>query len=58
MDKVSGYKGSRVRLLIEAAGAQLRDLPPYGPALNPIENAFPKLKALLLKAAERTMYGL
>lgn len=58
MDNLSSYKGSRVRTLIEAAGAQLRYLPPYSPDLNPIENAFTKLKALLRKAAERTMDGL
>lgn len=58
MDNLSSHKGSRVRTLIEAAGAQLRYLPPYSPDLNPIENAFSKLKAMLRKAAERTMDGL
>ena len=58
MDNLSSHKGSKVRNLIEAAGAQLRYLPPYSPDLNPIENAFSKLKALLRKAAERTMEGL
>lgn len=58
MDNLSSHKGSRVRKLIEAAGAQLRYLPPYSPDLNPIENAFSKLKALLRKAAERTVDGL
>ena len=33
-------------------------LPPYSPDFNPIENAFAKLKALLRKAAERTIGGL
>ena len=33
-------------------------LPPYSPDFNPIENAFSKLKALLRKAAERTVDGL
>ena len=33
-------------------------LPPYSPDFNPIENAFAKLKALLRKAAERTVEGL
>ena len=46
------------RRLIEAAGAQLLYLPPYSPDFNPIENAFAKLKALLRKAAERTVEGL
>ena len=58
MDNLSSHKGSKVRNLIEAAGAQLRYLPPYSPDLNPIENAFSELKALLRKAAERTVDGL
>ena len=37
------------------AGATLRFLPPYSPDFNPIENAFAKLKALLRKAAARTI---
>ena len=41
-----------------ARGAELRYLPPYSPDLNPIEQAFAKLKALLRKAAERTIDGL
>jgi transposase len=44
--------------MIEAAGASLRYLPPYSPDFNPIENAFAKLKALLRKAAERSVDGL
>jgi len=55
MDNLSSHKGPRVRELIEAAGAELRYLPPYSPDFNPIENAFAKLKALLRKAAERTV---
>jgi len=47
-----------VRQAIEAAGATLLFLPPYSPDFNPIENAFAKLKALLRKAAERTIDGL
>jgi transposase len=58
MDNLSSHKGPRVRALIEAAGAQLRFLPPYSPDFNPIENAFSKLKALLRKAAERTIASL
>lgn len=46
------------RELIEAAGAELRFLPPYSPDFNPIEMAFSKLKALLRKAAERTVENL
>ena len=52
------HKGPRVQELIEAAGASLMFLPPYSPDFNPIENAFAKMKALLRKAAERTVEGL
>jgi transposase len=58
MDNLSSHKGSEVRRAIEAAGATLLHLPPYSPDFNPIENAFAKLKALLRKAAERTVEGL
>ena len=55
MDNLSSHKGPQVRALIEAAGARLFYLPPYSPDFNPIENAFAKLKALLRKAAARTV---
>jgi transposase len=58
MDNLSSHKGPRVRELIEAAGANLLYLPPYSPDFNPIEMAFSKLKALLRKAAERTIPAL
>jgi transposase len=58
MDNLSSHKGPKTRALIEAAGASLLFLPPYSPEFNPIENAFAKLKALLRKAAERTVDGL
>ena len=58
LDNLSSHKGARVRALIEAAGARLLYLPPYSPDFNPIENAFARLKALLRKAAERTLDGL
>lgn len=58
MDNLSSHKGPRVRQMIEAAGASLLYLPPYSPDFNPIENAFAKLKALLRKAAQRTLDGL
>jgi len=58
LDNLSSHKGPRTRALIEAAGAKLLFLPPYSPNFNPIENAFAKLKALLRKAAERTVDGL
>ena len=58
MDNLSSHKGPRIRELIEAAGATLLYLPPYSPDFNPIEKMFSKLKALLRKAAERTVDGL
>jgi transposase len=58
MDNLSSHKGARARVLIEAAGAELLFLPPYSPEFNPIENAFAEMKALLRKAAERTVEGL
>ncbi len=58
MDNLPAHKVSGVREAIEAAGASLRYLPPYSPDFNPIEKAFSKLKALLRKAAERTIDGL
>jgi len=58
MDNLGSHKGARARALIEAAGAELMFLPPYSPDFNPIENAFAKMKALLRKAAERTIEGL
>jgi transposase len=58
MDNLSSHKGPRVRALIEEAGGTLLYLPPYSPDFNPIENAFAKLKALLRKAAQRTVEGL
>jgi transposase len=58
MDNLPAHKIAGVRTLIEAAGAILLYLPPYSPDLNPIEMAFAKLKALLRKAAERTLDAL
>ena len=58
MDNLPAHKGEEVRKAIEATGAVRLLLPPYSPDLNPIELAFSKLKALLRKAAERTVGGL
>ncbi len=58
LDNLGSHKGPGVRAAIEAAGAGLLYLPPYSPDFNPIENAFAKLKALLRKAAERSVEGL
>jgi transposase len=54
MDNLRQHRGDRTRELIEARGAELWLLPAYSPDLNPIEEAFSKLKALLRTAAART----
>lgn len=55
MDNLPAHRISGVREAIEKAGARLLFLPPYSPDFNPIEMAFSKLKALLRKAAARTV---
>jgi transposase len=58
MDNLASHKVKGIREAIEAAGAELRYLPPYSPDLNPIEQFFAKLKAWLRKAAARTVDAL
>ena len=58
MDNLAARKVAGVRAAIEARGAGLRHLPPCSSGLEPIGQAFAKLKALLRKAAERTKDGL
>jgi transposase len=58
MDNLSSHALAAVRSAVGGAGCRLLYLPPYSPDLNPIENAFSKLKALLRAAAERTVDGL
>jgi transposase len=58
MGNLPAHKVAGIRQAIEDRGAELLYLPPYSPDLNPIEQAFAKLKALLRKAAERTVDGL
>ena len=59
MDNLQPHKNPTVRELITATGAELRLLPPYSPDLNPIEQAFAKLKAHCAKPrnARSTPYG-
>jgi len=54
MDNLSAHKGERARKLIEERGCQLLYLPPYSPDLNPIEEAFSKVKRLLRVIGART----
>src|SRR6266516_7568313 len=55
IDNLPAHKVVGVTDAIEAVGATVVYLPPYSPDLNPIEQLFSKLKALLRKAAERTI---
>jgi len=55
MDNLGSHKAKAVRKAIRAAGAKLFFLPPYSPDLNPIEQMFSKLKALLRKSDPRTV---
>lgn len=57
-DNLSSHKNNAVRNAIEAVDATILYLPPYSPDFNPIEMAFAKLKALLKKAAHRTVDAL
>ncbi|GAA0596378.1 hypothetical protein GCM10009416_38420 [Craurococcus roseus] len=54
LDNLGAHKAAGVSEAIEAAGASPLYLPPYSPDLNPVEQAFAKLKALLRRAAART----
>jgi transposase len=58
MDNLPAHRVAGVREAIEAAGAAGLFLPPYSPDFNPIEQAFAKFKALLRKAAARTVDAL
>jgi transposase len=53
-DNLGSHKVAGVREAIEARGATLLFLPAYSPDLNPIEQVFAKLKALLRRAEPRT----
>jgi transposase len=58
MDNLSAHKGGRVREIIEGRGCELIYLPPYSPDLNPIEEAFAKLKSLLRRSGARSREAL
>jgi transposase len=53
MDNFTAHKGERVKELIEQRGCELLYLPAYSPDLNPIEEAFAKIKGFLRKAEAR-----
>jgi transposase len=58
LDGLGAHRTKRVRELIEGRGCDLVFLPPYSPDLNPIEEAFSKIKNLVRKAGERTREAL
>ncbi len=58
MDNLGAHRPKRVRELIEGRGCELLYLPPYSPDLNPIEEAFSKVKHILRKIAARTREAL
>ena len=58
MDNLSVHKSKWVRELVEGRGCQLWLLPSYSPDMNPIEEAFSKVKELLRRAKARTLEAL
>lgn len=58
LDNLPAHKPVAIREAIETTGAVMMFLPPYSPDFNPIELAFSKIKALLKKAAARTVHHL
>ncbi len=57
-NRVGAHKSERARELIEERGCQVLFLPPYSPDLNPIEEAFSKIKGTFRKAGARTRQAL
>lgn len=58
LDNLGSHRSDKIRQAIETRGATLLYLPKYSPDLNPIENAFAKLKAALRRAAARSTEAL
>jgi transposase len=55
MDNLGSHKSAAIRQMIRAAGARLWFLPPYSPDLNPIEQAFAKIKHWMRMAQKRSV---
>ena len=55
MDNLGSHKSAAVRQMIRAAGARLWFLPPYSPDLNPIEQAFARIKHWMRAARKRSI---
>jgi transposase len=58
LDNLSSHNRRRVRELVESRGCELLFLPLYSPDLNPIEEAFSKVKGLLRRTGARTREAL
>lgn len=58
MDNLSSHKAPGVAEAIQDRGAEVRYLPPYSPDLNPIEQLFSKIKAILRRVGARTLKAL
>ncbi len=58
LDGLGAHRTDRVRELVEARGADLLFLPSYSPDLNPIEQAFSKIKNIVRKVQARTREAL
>jgi transposase len=58
LDGLGAHRPKRIRELIEERGADLVSLPSYSPDLNPIEEAFSKIKALVCKEGARVREAL
>jgi transposase len=58
LDGLGAHRTEKVRELVEARGAQLLFLPSYSPDLNPIEEAFSKIKTVVRKVGARTRQAL
>jgi transposase len=58
LDGLGAHRTQRVTDIIEARGAELVFLPSYSPDLNPIEEAFSKIKALVRKEGARVREAL
>jgi transposase len=58
LDNLSAHKSEKAARCLKQQGAWFLFLPPYSPDMNPIEQAFAKIKALLRKAEARTLDAL
>jgi transposase len=55
MDNLGSHKSLAIRQMVRTAGARLWDLPPYSPVLDPIEQAYAKIKHWMRAAQKRTL---